>query len=280
MITRNFCILTFFFLQLNLQAQYSNLIIGSDNMEPFTLAVNGELINSNPQTQVRVDGLAPGLNKLMIQIVQKNGYTVAVKSNVFLESNTESYYNLKKNNRNEYVLRLYNMVPVSTNPVQNNPIVNQPNPNYNNPNPTPTNQTVINPQININIGGNQNTSTNPNPNPNTQPQPNPLPGYNGPIGCPYPISDAAFNDIKRTIQSSDFESSKLAIAKQVISSNCLLSKDVKEIMELFSFESSRLEFAKYAYGFTYDLGNYYIVNQAFSFESSIEELDRFIRSRR
>jgi hypothetical protein len=51
-------------------------------------------------------------------------------------------------------------------------------------------------------------------------------------------------------------------------------------MSLFNFESSRLEFAKFAYGYTYDLGNYFIVNDAFNFESSISELDRYIQTGR
>lgn len=262
-------------------AQNANLIIGSDNMERFLLNVDGEPINPNPQTQVRVDGLAPGLHKLTLQVVQKNGFTVLVKSNVFLEEGTESYYNLKRNNRNEYVLRLYNMVPITTAPVVNNwgtpppPVQTIPQPNI----PTGNNNTVINPQININIGGNQNTTPTTGGNPGVNPPaPNPLPGYTGPIGCPYPISDATFEEIKRTIQKNNFESTKLSVAKQVIGTNCLLSKDVKEIMDLFTFESSKLEFAKFAYGRTYDLGNYFIVNQAFNFESSITELDQYIRS--
>lgn len=271
------------FLFSNLGAQYSNLIIASDNLEQFLLTVDGEPINQASQTQVRVDGLAPGLHKLILHVVQKNGYTVMVKSNVFLEAGNEFYYNLKKNNRNEYVLRLYNMVPIAYNPPVNNPMgVIPPNP-INTPNnniPTGNNNTVINPQININIGGNQNTPpTGNNPMVNVPPQ-NPLPGYNGPIGCPYPVSDATFNEIKRTIEKNSFESTKLSVAKQVIGSNCLLSKDVKEIMDLFSFESSKLEFAKFAYGHTYDLGNFFIVNQAFNFESSVSELEQFIRSKR
>jgi hypothetical protein len=107
-----------------------------------------------------------------------------------------------------------------------------------------------------------------------------LPGYTGPIGCPYPVSNETIQNIKNTIQSKIFESEKLAIAKQVVSTNCLLSRDVKDIMNLFTFESTKLEFAKFAYGYTYDLGNYFIVNDAFGFESSVYELDRYIQSKR
>ncbi|MBK9515283.1 MAG: DUF4476 domain-containing protein, partial [Flavobacteriales bacterium] len=47
----------------------------------------------------------------------------------------------------------------------------------------------------------------------------------------------------------------------------------------FSFEDSKLDFAKYAYDRTYDIGNYFKVNDAFTFESSMDELNEFIQAR-
>lgn len=102
-------------------------------------------------------------------------------------------------------------------------------------------------------------------------------GYNGPYGCSWPMSPADFEQAKHSIASKDFEDSKLTIAKQIINSNCLLSSQVREIMLIFSYEDSRLDFAKYAYAFTLDLGNYYKVNDAFSFETSIDELNQYIQ---
>ena len=51
------------------------------------------------------------------------------------------------------------------------------------------------------------------------------------------------------------------------------------MLGVFSFEDSRLDFAKFAYDRTHDIGNYYKVNEGFTFESSIEELNDFIQSR-
>jgi hypothetical protein len=107
-----------------------------------------------------------------------------------------------------------------------------------------------------------------------------LPGYSGPTGCPYPMSPNDFASVKQSIMSKDFENSKLTIAKQVIGSNCLLCSQVKEIMLLFDFENTRLELAKYAYGYTFDIGNYYKLNDAFTFESSIDQLNKYINSHR
>jgi len=107
-------------------------------------------------------------------------------------------------------------------------------------------------------------------------EPDPMPGYNGRIGCSNPVSNDRFESIIQSISSKDFEDSKLTVAKQVASSNCLFAYQVKEIMQLFSYESTKLEFAKEAYGHTYDLDNYFMLNDAFDFESSISELNEFI----
>ena len=102
-----------------------------------------------------------------------------------------------------------------------------------------------------------------------------VPGYSGPIGCPMPMAPGDFMNAKNSIQSKDFESTKLDIAKQIVGSNCLTAQQVKEVVQLFDFESSKLDFAKFAYGHTYDRSNYYVVNDAFDFESSVTELVNF-----
>ena len=119
--------------------------------------------------------------------------------------------------------------------------------------------------------------------PRPVPAPTPVvyvPGYTGPIGCPMPLVPGEFESMKQSIASKTFEESKLTISKQVINSNCLTAQQVKEIAQLFTFEDSKLDFAKYAYSRTYDIGNYYKLNDVFTFESSIEELNEYIGSRR
>ncbi len=100
-----------------------------------------------------------------------------------------------------------------------------------------------------------------------------------PQGCQDPMRSADFSKAMGSISSKSFEDSKLSIAKQITRANCLASSQVKEIMELFSFEDTRLQFAKFAYDYTYDKGNYFIVNDAFNFESTIEELDSYLQNK-
>jgi len=99
-------------------------------------------------------------------------------------------------------------------------------------------------------------------------------GTVGTIRCS--VTDAEFESIKKSISSKSFEDSKLTTAKQISDSRCLKSSQVRDIMKLFSFESTRLEFAKYAYKKVADKENYYLVNDAFQFETSIEELNESI----
>ena len=47
-------------------------------------------------------------------------------------------------------------------------------------------------------------------------------------------------------------------------------------MEKFSFEDGKLEFAKQAYANCLNKDEYYLVNQAFIFSSSKNELNEFI----
>ena len=103
-----------------------------------------------------------------------------------------------------------------------------------------------------------------------------LPGYSGPTGCAMPMTNESFSKAKSSISSKSFEDSKMTVAKQVVGSNCLLCSQVKEIMDLFTFEDTKLEFAKFAYKHTFDIGNYYQLNDSFKFESTIDELNEYI----
>lgn len=104
-------------------------------------------------------------------------------------------------------------------------------------------------------------------------------GYSGAIGCPWPMEESEFTNAQRSVGSKDFEDSKLTVAKQITGSNCLTADQVRRMMGEFDFEDSKLEYAKFAYDKTYDIGNYYKLNDAFDFESSIDELNDYINGR-
>lgn len=104
-------------------------------------------------------------------------------------------------------------------------------------------------------------------------------GYGNGYGYEYmpPVMNhQAFAMLKNTIASTSFDSSRLKIAEQAISSSNVTSAQVYELMGLLSFESNRLKLAQFAYAYTVDKQNYFMVNKAFSFNSSITKLNSYI----
>jgi len=87
-----------------------------------------------------------------------------------------------------------------------------------------------------------------------------------------------FVQLSRSMEHTPFDSDKLAIAQQAVTSNGVTADQVARIVSMFTFESSKLKIAKAAYANCVDRNNYYLVNNAFTFSSSIRELNTFILS--
>jgi hypothetical protein len=96
-------------------------------------------------------------------------------------------------------------------------------------------------------------------------------------GGAMPMSESSFNSAKQTISKQSFDDTKLTTAKQILKTNCLRAAQIKEIMLLFSFEATRLELAKLGYTKCVDVNNYFLLNDAFSFESSVTELNESMK---
>jgi hypothetical protein len=97
--------------------------------------------------------------------------------------------------------------------------------------------------------------------------------------CTTAMSPGDFSDAKASIEKQSFSETKMKTAQQITKNNCLSTAQVKEILSLFSFEADRLNFAKYAYDFTTDKGKYFMVNDVFSFSSSVNELNKYLEDK-
>jgi len=93
-----------------------------------------------------------------------------------------------------------------------------------------------------------------------------------------PLLDVA--RLQNSMRRVSFESDKKIIAEQAISSHRVKANQVYRILTMFSFESTKLKIAKFAYRYCIDKRNYYMVNNAFSFSSSIRELNNYIGNTR
>lgn len=90
----------------------------------------------------------------------------------------------------------------------------------------------------------------------------------GPVAMDYNHFYRSLNILK----SAAFDSDRLVLAKNIANSNSLSSWQIREMLLVFGFESSRVEFAKYAYSSCVDPENYYQIQDAFQFSSSISEV--------
>ena len=103
------------------------------------------------------------------------------------------------------------------------------------------------------------------------------PGDWGGVGNSNIMSVREFDLLQKQLRAEWLENNRLASAKVIIDKTNFTSQQVKDIMLLFTFDANRLEVAKYAYRQTVDKKNYFIVNDAFNYNSSKDELARFIR---
>lgn len=301
-------------------AQTSNAIIFTENGERFTAILNGVRQNDKPETNVKITGLNAEFYKLKVifedpALGEKNlnlYINTGSETSYSLRKNNKGEYVLRLVSEvpvaqapasapSQRVV-VYNSNPAAA--PQGNTVTTQQT--------TTTTTTHGNPDnVNVNMGFNMNengggisiqasgmdmdeqtsvthttttystTTTTTSSTPPVQEQPvSYVAGYTGPVGCPVPMAPNEFHEIRASISSKTFEDTRMTIAKQVINDRCIIASQVKEIMLLFTFEDNRLEFAKYAYDKTYDVGNYYKVNDAFTFESSTDELNQYINSRR
>lgn len=289
------------FAMLGVQAQ-SNLIIFSQEGESFWVILNGARQNEAAETNVKITGLTHPNYKL--KVIFENDALGEIDKNLFLpEYAAEVTYNIKENKNGEKVVRYVSDVPIAQAPA---PASTQTVRTYTSTaRPAVTKQVTVTetrngvPNNNVNVSVNtpmggmsinvndahvhssSTTTTTTTYTEEVVEEPAyVLPGYSGPVGCPMPMAQADFESAKNSIASKDWDETRLTIAKQIVGSNCLLSGQVTELVRLFEWEESKLDFAKFAYGRTYDLGNYFKVNNAFEWEASTTELNNYINSQR
>ncbi|MCX7954927.1 MAG: DUF4476 domain-containing protein [Bacteroidales bacterium] len=293
----------------NCFSQGASVTVFSEKGDKFWLILNGQKINKSPDVRVIADNLMEVSYKVKIifddpQIpdVESTIYTKDVDGN-FLKAT----YAIRVK-KGKYKLTLISAetisptqnigqptIPQSTQPQQTQQTAVQPAQSSTNLTTMPqTNVTVTETQegIKLNIqtpglnihnqGANvqhqtHTSSFNTLPFKQQQIVMQPTPIKPASTDCT-PMADSDFQEALNSISSKNFEDSKLTLAKQITSSNCLKCSQIKAIMKTFSFENTRLEYAKFAYKYAFDKNNYFIINDAFQFESSIDELNEYINS--
>jgi len=95
-------------------------------------------------------------------------------------------------------------------------------------------------------------SPNPGPNPN-----------GGRIGCNNPSHPSQFADFKIMLASERNSILRMDLAEQMLPRHCLTTGQVRELAALWSSEIQLRDFLHMAYEFTYDIDNYYKMQDMF-----------------
>lgn len=290
----------------------ANLTIFSEAGDKFFLILNGERQNNEPQTNLRVEDLPQPYYNAQIIFADKSipsiskNYLGLTDANGIIQDVT---YKIKKDKNNgKRTLKFFSMIPVQPNYVApKNVVVMQygqaipaattvtqttTTTSHGNNNNAGVNVTMPGMNVNINVNdpgynANQTTTTTTTTTSGTLSHDNHQNDYtnhesdNHYKGCRGTMSMSAneFNNAVATIHKQSFSDTKVSTAKAICESNCLSSSQISSICKEFSFEDAKLDFAKYAYDKCTDPKNYFNVNNVFSFSSSVEELNEYIRGK-
>ncbi|MEO6669052.1 MAG: DUF4476 domain-containing protein [Ferruginibacter sp.] len=277
-----------------------NLTVFSEDGDKFYLVLNGEKQNDKPQTNIRVEELPQPYYSAKIIFVDSALATITKNIQIADPDNKmmDVTYRIRKDKAGKVKLNPYSSIEVQPDFVAPEGMyVHHFGRKAGTAGITQTTTTTINsntvdatvnvPGVSMNISINDpelsassttttttsshSSHTNTNTNHDEQQSNNSSNSCRG-----WAMKQSDFAAAKKTISDASFEETKLSTAKSIVSANCLSSDQVVAVCELFSFEDSKLQFAKYAYKYTIDPKNYFKVNNVFSFDSSKEELSKFL----
>jgi hypothetical protein len=105
----------------------------------------------------------------------------------------------------------------------------------------------------------------------------PVPGMPSAPGMPIGgffmgMDPLAFDQFMVQLNNISFDSNKLDFAKFAVRQNGITVAQLRQALTRFSFDSNRLNLAQFAYQFTIDRHNYFMLQDAFTFQSNFRKL--------
>lgn len=93
------------------------------------------------------------------------------------------------------------------------------------------------------------------------------------------MTSTNFQSALESIKSKSFEDTKITTIKQIIKANCITVSQLSQIIKLLTFEESKVQVAKFAYDYVSDTNNYFQINDLFTYSSSVDELNEYLKSK-
>ncbi|MEJ8842543.1 DUF4476 domain-containing protein [Lacibacter sp. H375] len=236
----------------------ARLSITNIGNEPIRVLIDGRQVQQGNNKEIRINNLNAGNHRIQIYSVNNNNNNRR-RGGLFGNSNREnliysSNINVRRGMHTDIVINRFGKVFVDEERIDQN---------YDNGwnNNDRNNGGWDNGYGNDDRWGNDNRNDN---------------GYgNGNV-----MSYERFQQLKQSVERENFDKNKMDLLRSTLPYNRVSSQQVRELAQLIQFEQTKLELAKFAYRYTTDRGNYFVVNDVFNFGSSKTELTRYISSYR
>ncbi|MDD4575281.1 MAG: DUF4476 domain-containing protein [Bacteroidales bacterium] len=236
------------------QAQLkSSLTIFSRDGEKFWIVRNGIKQNNVPATSVTMDGVTDRSFKIKVLIddekltsVDQNIYTIDVDERV-----CDLTYELRKNNKNKYSLRIISFEPTKPSTQPETPVVAETVPEIQVQTPQVTTSNV---QVSVSGSGFMS---------------------NGSMCAAPTMNQKMYLDFRYDIEAQNMYRREEYI-KNIFSKNCMLSEQIAGIINLKYATVDELSIAKQGYRYTFDTENYGLVLDAIKSETKKRELLTFL----
>ena len=98
-----------------------------------------------------------------------------------------------------------------------------------------------------------------------------------PVHIELGMNPTNFDEAVALLSKETFDDTRLSTAKQIVANNPMTVNQIVQICRLFTYESNKLEWAKFAYPYCIDKNKYYMLNEVFTYNSSKDELNEYIR---
>lgn len=297
----------------------SNLVLFSENGEKFTVSVDGEIKNSEPEANVKITNLTGDFHRVMVSFQDKS--LGSVNQNLMLEPGLEQKAIIVFTKKGTWSIRPFGeptalstttpttpTAPTPPQPTATSSAPATPAPTATSPPPAPNapptqSTNVFSMDVNVNensvgmnvkmtdtggvhiaidegVTGYETTETSMTTiERSTDSSISQNPARVEVVDDCSAMAGGDFAEAVKSIESKSFEDSKVTTANQVLKGNCLSTDQIKKVMELMTFEESKINFAKAAHDRCPDPQNYWKLNDAFTFESSIDDLNDYINAK-
>ena len=257
----------------------ANVNFASERGVPFGLVLDGRPLTRGVARQVHVDQLIPGQHWADFTLPTAYGGTVRFRTRVWLEPGLETSFVLITRPGWPLDLRQVNTVALcGPGPNYNNyPDNGYGGGRYNQPAPYsrqggygynsyPTNGNSYGHNSNDDDDNDDNSYSSHDNNDDAA-------YYPGSAASSYrTLPPQEVNGLVQAVQQQRFESDKLSTAEDALGQNAIQTDDLKRLLQSLDFEASRVELAKFAYPHVADPQNFNRVYDAFNVETNAREV--------